>query len=57
MDQKEDEQLYTFTDILDIKIAEESKSWDEMVNRVEEYLIKFKDKKLEKRNEILEKNR
>ena len=38
------------TDILQIKINEESKNWDGMVNLVDAYLIKTADKRIQKRN-------
>jgi hypothetical protein len=41
--------------ILLIKMSEESKRWDEMVNRIESYLKNKRDDKLKKRNEILSK--
>jgi len=36
-------------DLLQIKIAEESRNWDVMVDKIEMYLIKMREKKIQKR--------
>ena len=51
----EPESSYQFVDIIDIKVAEESKCWDEMVNRIEVYLQQQKEKKVELRDVLISK--
>jgi hypothetical protein len=37
-------------EILSIRLAEEAKRWDEMVIRLEDYLVKHNDEKIAKKN-------